>query len=440
MFVVEGQQAEAEIRDQGEVDSVVSRLRAAGYRPVLRTMLDAASDVASLTQGTIPVTALLRGQAAFRRPDATPVPAGDLFFSDQAAFVLQPMGSRLHCWEIRHHGSAPQLTPFCAAVEQAAREGLDGRRVRGMDFTWKPIKERQTRRSPIRGRFYQETKLETKPADHSPEEALASGLLVVGDSRSFLIRLAQVGKARSIDAAGETEAALAKPLLDHGLIRKEYLVLCRQDSHTICALQDRTEIDTGRAGTFTCTICGRPFRDELVQDIFALTDLGKRLMTGSRWMTIWVTELLVEAGIPKDQIAWNAVAGEDELDIMTDALGSRVFFELKDRQFGLGDAYPFAYRVTRYGGTFGVVASTEHVAEEAKKFFMEQRPAMGVRIDTLEGADGIAGGISSLVDRVSRTGVQQLLLEIGEPLGMDLVPIVTAWMGRAAGGGPERPG
>jgi hypothetical protein len=33
-----------------------------------------------------------------------------------------------------------------------------------------------------------------------------------------------------------------------------------------------------------------------------------------------------------------------------DALGPRVFFELKDREFGLGDAYPFAIRVGRYGG------------------------------------------------------------------------------------------
>jgi hypothetical protein len=303
-----------------------------------------------------------------------------------------------------------------------------------MDFTWKPIKERPTRRYPTRGRFYQDTKLETKAPDYGPEEAQASRLLVASDSRSFLIRLAQVGKARSIDAAGEAQSVLATPLLDHGLIRKEYLVLCRQDSHTICAVQDRSEIDTGHAATFTCTICRRPFHDELVQEIFALTDFGKRLMAGSQWMTIWVTDLLVSAGIPKDQIAWNAVAGEDELDIMTDALGSRVFFELKDREFGLGDAYPFASRVTRYGGTFGVVASTERVAEEAKKFFAEQRPSMGVQIETLEGADGITGGISDLVDRVSRTGVQQLLMEIGEPLGMDLVPIVHAWMNRKADG------
>ena len=127
------------------------------------------------------------------------------------------------------------------------------------------------------------------------------------------------------------------------------MVLCRQDSHTICAIQDRVEIDTGGASRFLCTICGRAFKDELVQEIHAPTDFGKRLLSGSRWMTIWVTELLIGSGIARDHIAWNAVAAEDELDIMTDALGPRAFFELKDRDFGLGDAYPFAYRVTSPG-------------------------------------------------------------------------------------------
>lgn len=77
-------------------------------------------------------------------------------------------------------------------------------------------------------------------------------------------------------------------------------------------------------------------------------------------------------GILKENIGWNAVAGEDEIDIVTDALGSRIFFELKDREFGLGDAYPFAYRLSRYGGSFGVIVTTDKIADEAKRFFQEQ--------------------------------------------------------------------
>jgi hypothetical protein len=434
MFIVEGHQAEASFREPAEVDAVVQRLALVGYNAVLRSMLHAACSVAGVPMNAVALEALMRGRSAFSR-DAAPTVSGDLLFKDPYAYILQPIGTRLHAWEVRPHPVPSALAAFCHAVESAARATMDGRRLRGMDFAWKSIKERPSRRFQVRGRFYQEAKLDTKPAEYTPEEARAAATIVSQRHRSFLLRLAQVGKARSIDAGTDGESTLCPQLLEMGLVRREYLVLCRQDSHTICAIQEKTEIESGSGSTFRCTICGRAFRDELIQEIYALTEFGKRLLAGSRWMTIWTTELLVSAGIARDQIAWNALAGEDELDIMTDAVGPRAFFELKDREFGLGDAYPFAYRVTRYGGAFGVVISMDKVADEAKRFFGEQRPGMGARVETLEGQQGIETGMASVVDRISRTGVNQLLLELEESLGFNAVPVVQAWMTRIANAG-----
>jgi hypothetical protein len=225
---------------------------------------------------------------------------------------------------------------------------------------------------------------------------------------------------------------VAGQLVDAGLLRREYLVMCKQDSHTICMVKDRADLETGQGGAFTCSICGRSFKDEQVHEVFALTDVGRKQLAGSRWMTIWITELLMQSGVPKTDVAWNAIAGEDELDIMTDALGPRVFFELKDREFGLGDAYPFAFRVNRYGGLFGVVVSTERVAGEAKKFFEEQRQAMEARIEWLEGPETIARDLRGVVDRVSRSGVNELLMDLSESIGMNLVPVARAWMDKVA--------
>ncbi len=61
-------------------------------------------------------------------------------------------------------------------------------------------------------------------------------------------------------------------LLHEQVLRKEYLVLCKQDSRTICTVSDRAELDGPAGGKFTCTVCGRAFKDETVQDIFALTE------------------------------------------------------------------------------------------------------------------------------------------------------------------------
>lgn len=429
MYLLERSQAQAEIREQNEIDAIIRHLADAGYRPVLRLMVAAASEAAGVYPGAIGVAPLKR--SAPRIGQQVDGPMGELLFwaagdKIDRLYVVQPAGGRLEASEIRHHTLASALGSFCTAVEAAARTTLDGRRLRGMDFSWKVPRERPSRRYLNTARFFNEAELKTKRPEYSEQELAAARGLVQPDIRNFLIELAQVGKARLVDSRLKPEAI--KTLLEGQLIRKEFLVLCRQDSHTICRLSDRAELERASGEKFSCTVCGRALKDELVQDIFALTDTGRTLVTSSRWMTIWVTDLLVQSGIARETIKWNATAGEDELDVMTDALGPRVFLELKDREFGLGDAYPFAIRVGRYGGTFGVVVTTERVAEEAKKFFEEERSKMAARIEMVEGYQEVEAGLRRLVNRYSRVGVSQFVAEICEGLGMNLNPIVSAWM------------
>ena len=127
--------------------------------------------------------------------------------------------------------------------------------------------------------------------------------------------------------------------------------------------------------------------DELIQDIYALTPSARSLLEGSHWMTLWVTSLLVNSGVQGERIKWNAAAGDDELDIVAEIHGLKVFFELRDREFGLGDAYPFSFRIERYGGDVGVVVTTESVADEADKFFEEQKRRGNTVVSVVDGGE-----------------------------------------------------
>jgi hypothetical protein len=66
-------------------------------------------------------------------------------------------------------------------------------------------------------------------------------------------------------------------------------------------------------------------------------------------------------------------------------LGPPVFFELKARELGLDDAYPFSNRVSRYSGPFRRIVTTDKVAGEAKKFFDERHSNMRAQIVYVEG-------------------------------------------------------
>lgn len=432
MFILEGRQARAEIREQREIDLIISSLKSKGYRPALRAMVEAAASVAGLPAYSLSASLFVDSRSPYRRPDSGKALAGDILFNESSAFVLQPFSRRLQVWEVRHHDMTSGLEALCSATESATRSTLDGRRVRGMDFSWQPVRELSPRQYSGRSRLYPAAELSLKTPEYTPLESAAAKLLCSAPTRAFLIRLAQVGKARTADTAPDAADVPIEALRQHGLIRQEYLVLCRKDNRTICTTDAPNELESGPGLRLTCPTCQRAFKDELLQEIHVITDAARVLLSGSRWMSIWITDLLVAAGLRLDTIHWNMEVGGDELDIMTDALGSRVFFELKDREFGLGDSYPFAYRVSRYGGTFGIVATTDRVAEDAKKFFGEQARSIDAQIVTLEGVAGIQSRIPSLVDQVSRRGVAALLRELAGSLAIDPVPVISAWMERAA--------
>jgi hypothetical protein len=430
MFVVERVYAVAEIRGQDEIDSIVDALATAGFQPALRSMTAAAAKVATLGGRRLGVGVLVNREPRFRTSTThVDAPIGDLMFAvtegiaDRCYFV-QPFSNRLFVFELRHHCVPSRLTEFCAAVERAVRARLDGRRVRGMDFSWAAVKEPIARQVPGSSRF-PDAELKTKKPEYSEDELRAARLLVGAEARSFLLQLAQIGKVRAADA--KLPPALIESLLGEHLLSKEYLVLCRKDSRTLCQVTNVEDLNVVSGGKLVCATCGRKFGEELVHEIFAGTDSSKQLVTSSRWMTIWLTDLLIQAGLAKEKIVWSATAGDDEIDIMTDELGLRILFELKDREFGLGDAYPFAYRLDRYGGNLGIVVSTDKIAQEAEKFFHEQRSKSAASIETLA-AERIETGVRDLVDKYSRAGAQRVLNNLSVPLGINIGPLVSNWM------------
>jgi len=178
-----------------------------------------------------------------------------------------------------------------------------------------------------------------------------------------------------------------------------------------------------------CSVCGRSFPEENLQVIYTLTERGKKLLDGSLWMSIWVTELFKKAGVKKECIKWGLEANGEELDIMVEDFDSRLFLELKDREFGLGDAYPFVYRITRYGGRVGIVATMDKVSTDARKFFEEETHRREyLKIQPLEGLKNIQKGIPKIVEEMALSQVRRIIRPFSARIGFDLWPIVECWI------------
>jgi hypothetical protein len=88
-------------------------------------------------------------------------------------------------------------------------------------------------------------------------------------------------------------------------------------------------------------------------------------------MTIWVTNLLVQLGVPLVSVLWNLSESGEEVDIVVEFLGQLCIFELKDREFGAGDAHPFNYRRVRYRAEKAIVVTADKVSVDAKRILKE---------------------------------------------------------------------
>jgi len=435
--------AKVGIRDQTEMESLLSCLRNKVYLPIIRSMFTHMFSLAKLPEPDEELITKIITQVPerrfMRRPELVDV-LGDLFITDDIVYVLNPIKAGiLQTSAIGYERQEEFLQRFCSDVEEGIKTKFDGRRVRGMEFDWKSSSSRLSRYithrySPFE-EFYEEPERETmelkasKP-NYSSEDVKAADLLVDASIRQFILKLAQAGKMISKDAVNLAKKPdTLQHLLSLGLISEEYLLTCKQDQHTICVVPSKHHLTQEPMASLRCSVCERSFPEENLQVIYTLTDMGKRLVDGSLWMSIWITELLKENGVRKEGIKWGLEAAGEELDIMMEDFDSRLFFELKDREFGLGDAYPFTYRVMRYGGALGIVVTTDKVSTDAKKFFEEEKHRREqLRIQYLEGSENIQKGIVDIVEWLTLSQVHRVIQPFSLRIGFDLWPIVEHWI------------
>jgi len=434
--------AGAGVREQTEMESLVSHLRDKGHLPVIRSMFTGVLNLAKLPEPgerlmtkiitQVPLHPLMRDQE-FKV-------LGDLFFTNDSVYILTPIGTdTLQASVIGHKEQKKALQRFCVDVEEGIKSRFDGRRVRGMKFDWEMSKFRVARYArypylPYEEFFEEEPdheeELKGTTPNYTPEDIEVAELLVAPDIRRFMLRLAQVGKMTRKDAVELAKADILKRLLSLGVITEEYLLTCKQDQHTICVVPSKEHLTKEPMASPRCSVCGRSFPEENLQVIYTLTERGKKLLDGSLWMSIWVTELFRKAGVKKECIEWGLEANGEELDIIVKDFDSRLFLELKDREFGLGDAYPFVYRITRYRGRVGIVATMEKVSTDARKFFDEEthRREYPTKIQLLEGVKDIQSGIPKVVEEMALSQARRIIRPFSVRIGFDLWPIVECWI------------
>jgi hypothetical protein len=415
-------------KDNDEVSEFILSFQKKGYSAFHRDLTASAQQAFGLPLGTVDVVDIFTDHNAFIQDEEDePNLFPELFFKENCLIAFAPNQKNTRFVIIRKGGEHTPAVDVEADAIASILEKMDGRRIKN----WNPRVDTVLPANTIlnrRGNSSKFKELNLSAVIYDNEELSGAKLISESAVRGVLLAIAKSGKVKIDDAQRDFSVDEIQKIKDAGLVKTEYLVQCRGNSNTLCTISNKQEMLSGQGLNMKCPHCSKLFKDELIVDIISPSDACRRLLDKSHWMTIWVTDIIVNSGIDKADIHWNACAQSDEIDIIANVGGNKLFFELKDREFGLGDAYPFNYRLNRFGGDYGIVVTADTVSGEASKFFKEQSGDDGVKIRIFDKDSDIYKKLPDFISTLMLNSTSRQITRNFQISAVVLPKLVKAWI------------
>lgn len=239
--------------------------------------------------------------------------------------------------------------------------------------------------------------------------------------------------------------AVVDLLAGAGLVESEYFVVCSKTRSQAFRMPDRQALEQLTERNIRCG-CGRPIAEESVEEAVSVSDFGRSLLDGNRWFNILILDELTKLGIPIDRIRLERTDGGDEVDCIADISGDVVLFELKDKEFSLGNAYSFGAKMNVIRPEYPVVVTTENVGNDAKAHFAKSRQAAKSsrsqlyfggddaqvgEITYIEGIDDLGESLNYLVSRIVGNDVERILGQVLPLASLNARSVVDGFFGTA---------
>jgi len=270
-----------------------------------------------------------------------------------------------------------RLKTFATSLEKASGALWINRNADHLGFDWQPVKTGTPNLSKIISMQGEQSGPKFDRAEFTLEESSAAEILTSKLVRETLIDISQTGFARERDILGKKGKAQddvresLSELKNSGLLNIEYLLECKQDGTPLTRLKDPRQIEDKAIKNLLCPLCNSNFSQGSLTERYSLSELGHKMIRKSHWMTVWVTVHLQKLGIPEEAVLWNISEAGEEVDLLVEFLEQLWIFELKDKEFGSGNAHAFSFRQVRYHANKAFIITTDKVSRDAKNVFEE---------------------------------------------------------------------
>jgi hypothetical protein len=282
--------------------------------------------------------------------------------------------------------------------------------------------------------------LRAASAPSAPELAAArllSDPVVRGAARAIAISDGGVlssDMSKQFDAGSEARAEEVKNSLEStGLLSKEIVVTCARSESQILRVPSRDALETMSEAGAKCA-CGRALLDERIEQAVMLTELGRGLLNGSRWMSVLVVSTLHALGIDYAAMVVEQQTASAETDCFVDISGELCLFELKDGEFDLGNAFSLGDKLELHGPAQAGVITTSSVESDAREHLRGPQPTdedervtdSTSAITYIEGIDDLLVDLGSLIESIYASQSVELLRQCLPFVTLDAASLVRA--------------
>jgi hypothetical protein len=214
--------------------------------------------------------------------------------------------------------------------------------------------------------------------------------------------------ARQLDTPDRARAdAIRGQLEQSGLVASEFAVICRRSGSQVLRAPSRNALEAAAAAGARCA-CGRSLAEERIDSAVTLTDLGRELLDGSRWMSVVLVEALHALGIAYDRLTVEHNSDRETVDCFADISGQVCLFMLRDDEFSLGNAYSFGAKLSIHNPPHAVIVTAAKVGDDAKEHFPPSQSAARAEritpqrtsITYIEGLSNLNSSLEGLIESI----------------------------------------
>ncbi|WP_431991977.1 hypothetical protein [Streptomyces albogriseolus] len=238
---------------------------------------------------------------------------------------------------------------------------------------------------------------------------------------------------------------LVERLIENELISTEIVVICAKTSAQINLLPSTEAFEQLDKAGVRCA-CGRLLSAERQEKALSITDFGRTMLDGNRWMSILVLQHLMKLGIPAANIRMEQIYSGEEVDCIAEIHGRIVLFELKDKEFNRGNAYSFGAKIGIFQPDISVVVTTEKVGADARDHFMARSagtarirrpyrdPHEGESVTFIEGLNNLEIGLDAVVTEVAKAALSPKFRSALSFSNPGPLALLSAWAGEGDSG------